>query len=280
MPTSGTFSTTNQYIKYNIKVTESNVNVANNTSDITVQVEFWRTNTGYETYGTGTVTVEVDGKQYTQAVTSSQKITNSGIVLFNRKITITHNSDGSKTVTVWAKISHSQFSSDWNSFDVTLTKIARTPATPSTFNITAGDGNFVALGDTVTLNWSGVSLATSYELQYSRGNSGWKAFKTVTAKSGKEIAAYGNNYSTTDSFTATDINVNGAGKAVKYRVRALNGSLASGWKESNTLTMLGGMDLKVNNAWTVGSVWIKVNGEWKRAKRVWIKVNNAWQYSK
>ena len=63
-------------------------------------------------------------------------------------------------------------------------------------------------------------------------------------------------------------------------MRALNGSLTSAWKESNALTMLGGMRLKASNAWKTGSVWIKVNGTWKRAKRVWIKVNGKWVYSK
>ena len=270
MAVSGNLSTSNDRVKYNITVTESNVNTANNTSDITVSVKFWRTNTGYETYGTGTVYVTVDGTQYTQAVNSSQKITNSGIVLFKKTLTIKHGSDGSKTVNVQAKISlGSVLSSGYQGFNVTLTKIATTPSAISTFTISAGYGNYVGLGDTINLSWSKASgTVTGYELQYSRGNSGWKAWKTITGTS------------TTDSFTSTDIGVNGAGCAVQYRVRALNGSQASGWKASNILYITGGMDLKVSNAWKTGSVWIKVNGAWKRAKRVWIKINGTWQYSK
>ena len=153
-----------------------------------------------------------------------------------------------------------------------MTKIARTPSAPTSFSISAGYGNYVGLGDTVTLSWSGASgVITGYQIQYSRGNSGWKDYKSVTSSA--------TSGSTTDSFTSTDIDVNGAGKAVKYRIRAMNGSLASAWKESNTLTMMGGMDLKVSGSWTQGSVWIKVNNEWKRAKRVWIKRNNEWTYS-
>jgi hypothetical protein len=60
----------------------------------------------------------------------------------------------------------------------------------------------------------------------------------------------------------------------------MNGTLASAWKESNTLVVSGAMDIKVSNAWKTGSVWIKVNGTWKRAKRVWIKVYGAWKQSK
>lgn len=269
MAVSSNFTTSNTKILYNITVTESNVNAANNTSDITVSVRFWRTNTGYETYGTGTCYCTINGTQYTQAVTSSQKITNSGIVLFSKKVTIPHNSDGSKTVNVQARINITNvLTSDYQGFNVALTKINTTPAAVSTFNITAGEGNYVALGDTINLSWSKPSgTVTGYELQYSRGNSGWNAFKTVTGTS------------TTDSFTSTYININGAGCAVKYRVRALNGSLTSTWKESNTLYILGGMDINVNGNWKTGSTWINVNGSWKRAKRVWLNVNGTWKKS-
>lgn len=271
MAVSGNLSTSNDRVKYNITVTESNVNVQNNTSQITVSVKFWRTNTGYETYGTGTVYCTIDGVQYSAAVTPSQKITNSGIVLFNKTLTINHNSDGSKTVNVKARITlGSVLSSDYQGFNVTLTKINRTPSAVSSFTITAGNGNYVGLGDTVTLKWSAASgTVTGYELQYSYGNSGWQSWKTVTGTT------------TSVSFGGrTDINQTGAGKIIKYRIRALNGSLASAWKESNQLVMSGGMNLKVSGAWQTGSVWINVNGTWKRAKRIWIKINGTWVQSK
>ena len=270
MAVSGNLTTSNERVLYNITVTESNVNTANNTSDVTVSVKFWRTNTGYETYGTGTCYCQINGTTYTQAITPSQKITNSGIVLFTKKVTIAHNSDGSKTITVQAKINISSvLSSDYQGFNVKLTTIQTAPSGVTSFTISAGYGNYVGLGDTVTLKWSGASgKVTGYDIQYSRGNSGWKTWKTVT---GSTI---------TDSFTSTDINTNGAGCAVKYRIRAVNGSYTSGWKESNTLYITGGMDLKVSSAWKTGSVWINVNGVWKRAKRVWMKVNGQWVNSK
>ena len=61
MATSSNFSTSNQYIKYRIIVTENSYSVANNTSNVTVKVQAWRTNQGYETYGTGTCYVNIDG---------------------------------------------------------------------------------------------------------------------------------------------------------------------------------------------------------------------------
>lgn len=276
MATSADFSTSNQYVKYRITVTESNVNVQKNTSDVTVTVRFKRTNTGYETYGTGTCYCKINGVQYSQAVTPSQKITENGINLFQKTVTITHNTDGTKTIPVQAYINiPSILTSSWQGFNVTLTTIQRTPDAPTSFSISAGFGNYVGLGDTVTMKWSGASGAiTGYEFQYSRGNSGWKTSNALA------VSSTATSGSRTDSFTSTDIDINGAGKAVKYRIRAVNGSYASAWKESNTLYILGGMDLKVNGAWNTGSVWINVNGVWKRAKRIWIKVNGTWQYSK
>lgn len=203
-------------------------------------------------------------------ITERFKLYGGGAWSKSGKITIAHNNDGTKSFS--ASISAAIYTSAVNckaSGTWTLKKIARNPSAPTSFTISAGYGNYVGLGDTIDLKWLGASgNITEYELQYSRGNSGWKAWKTVTGTS------------TTDSFTATDIAVNGAGCAVKYRVRAMNGSLPSDWKESNTLYITGGMDLKVSNAWKTGSVWINVNGTWKRAKRVYVKVNGSWQYSK
>ena len=53
--TSEAFSTSNQFIKYRFTVTENSYSVENNSSNVTVTVNFYRTNTGYTTYGTGTV---------------------------------------------------------------------------------------------------------------------------------------------------------------------------------------------------------------------------------
>lgn len=188
--------------------------------------------------------------------------------------TIIHNADGTRNFTVSAQGAIYYYAVNCKgSSTFALDKIARNPNAPTAFSITAGYGNYCGLGDTITLKWSGASgVITGYQIQYSRGNSGWKDFKTITSST--------TSGSTTDSFTSTDINVNGAGCAVKYRIRAMNGSLASDWKEANVLYITGGMDLKVSSAWKTGSVWIKVGGTWKRAKRVWIKVNGSWQYSK
>jgi hypothetical protein len=184
---------------------------------------------------------------------------------------VAHNSDGTKSVKITAEVGGNVMYGN-GSATVTLDKINVTPSAIGTFKISAGFGNYVGLGDIITLKWSGASgTITGYEIQYKRGNAGWETYKKITSTS--------TSGSTTDQITVQDINYNGAGKIRQYRIRSLNGSNASAWKESNALTMLGGMDLKVSNAWKMGSVWINVNGVWKRAKRIWINVNGTWKYS-
>ena len=126
MPTSSAFSTSNQYIKYQIVVTENSTSITDNTSSVTVKVQAWRTNTGYETYGTGTCYCTINGSSYSQSISSSQKITyNSYTTLFSKTVTIPHNADGSKSIYVEAKISHARFSSDYHGFTVALANIPR-----------------------------------------------------------------------------------------------------------------------------------------------------------
>ena len=126
MATSSTFSTSNQYIKYRIVVDESSTSIPNNTSSVRVRVQAWRTNTGYETYGTGTCYANINGTNYSQSISSSQKIShNSYTTLLDKTATITHNADGSKTIYVSAYISHARFTSSSQGFNVTLSTIPR-----------------------------------------------------------------------------------------------------------------------------------------------------------
>lgn len=137
MGASADFSTTNQYINYGIVVNQNSQSVTNNTSNVTVSVTFWRTNEGYTTYGTGTVYCRINGTLYSVGVTSSDRITSAGITLFTKTLDIPHNSDGTKTLTVSAWISHSQFSSTEQSYSQILTRIPRasTITAPSSITI-------------------------------------------------------------------------------------------------------------------------------------------------
>ena len=163
MATSSAFNTSNTNIKYKITVTEGTVDVVNNTSPVTVTVNFYRTNIGYETYGSGTVYCKINGVTYSATVTSSQKITSGGINLFSKTVTIPHNADGSKTIYVSAWINHSQVTSSEQGFNVTLATIPR--ATTPTLSVTSFD-----MGGSVTISTPRASSSFTHTLTYQFGS--------------------------------------------------------------------------------------------------------------
>ncbi len=176
MATSSAFSTTNQYIKYRIVATEGTPSAANNTSPVTVEVQAWRTNTGYTTYGTGTCYCTINGSDYSQNITNSQEITyNSYTSLFKKTVTIPHNADGSKTIYISAYINHDRFSSNSQVFNVTLTKIPRYATVRQSL------GNITETA--ATMKWT--SDSTIDYIWYSTNNgSSWTGLDVSDGKSG------------------------------------------------------------------------------------------------
>lgn len=125
MALSNIFSTSNQYIKYQLELIQNSQSIANNTSNITVKVWIWRTNSGNTAYGSGTITYKINGVSYTQTLTSDDKITSTKKAFATKTVTISHNADGSKTVACSASISHDVFSAGTNSYNFILTTIPR-----------------------------------------------------------------------------------------------------------------------------------------------------------
>lgn len=162
MATSGALSTSNDNIKYKITVNQNSRNVAGNTSNVTVSVRVYRTNSGYTTYGTGTIYCKINGTTYSEAITSDDKITSSGIVLFTKTLNIAHNADGSKTLNTSAWINHSQFSASEQSYNVTLTSIPR--ATTPTVN-----DSDINLGTSITISMPRASGSFTHTLRYAFG---------------------------------------------------------------------------------------------------------------
>ena len=163
MATSAAMNTSNDRVKYKITITQNSQNVNANTSNVTVSVRFYRTNTGYTTYGTGTVYCKINGTTYSAAVSSSQKITNSGIVLFTKTLNISHNADGTKTLTASAWINlNTPLTSSEQSYSQALTTIPR--ATTPTLSSSS-----VNLGAAVTINLPRASSGFTHTLTYKIG---------------------------------------------------------------------------------------------------------------
>lgn len=172
MATSGAMSTSNQYVKYTIAIDQNSQNIGNNTSNVTVAVRFYRTNSGYSTYGTGTVYCKINGNTYTASVSPSQAITNSGIVLFTKTLNITHNNDGKKNLKCSAWISiNAPLSSNEQSYSRTLTTI------PRKSTLTASNGT-LGTSQTLTINRHSTSFKHTITYHYA-GASGTIVTKTT-----------------------------------------------------------------------------------------------------
>ena len=105
-----TFGTTNKYINYSVNSQELSYDINSNTSVVRIWIDVWRTNTGYTTYGNGTVYARINGTVYSVGIGTGQKITSSAIRLGTWDVTVGHNSDGSKSIGVSGWISHDRFS--------------------------------------------------------------------------------------------------------------------------------------------------------------------------
>lgn len=180
--TSGNLDTNNQYIKYTISITENSTSATDNTSNVTVSVKFFRTNTGYETYGTGKVYCTIDGTQYTSSVGLSQKITSSGINLFTKTLNIKHSSDGSKTLTVSSRISldlnGSNLTSSSQSYSHALTKLARNSTISSLTSSVSIDGT-----NKSTVNITRYSDSYIHTVKWTVGSHTYNATKVGTSTS-------------------------------------------------------------------------------------------------
>ena len=120
-----TFGTSNKYINYSVNSQELSYDINSNTSVVRVWIDVWRTNTGYTTYGTGTVYARINGGVYSAGISTGQKITSTPIRLGTWDVTVGHNADGSKAISITGWISHSQFSSGEEGYTHTLTTIPR-----------------------------------------------------------------------------------------------------------------------------------------------------------
>ena len=97
-------STNNQYIKCKITWT-STKNVSANTSSVTAKLYYWRTNTGYRTYGAEKYTLTINGvsKSVERSYSDGIELTNSTPVLAHTfTTTVSHNADGKKSITIKA----------------------------------------------------------------------------------------------------------------------------------------------------------------------------------
>lgn len=162
MAWSSDFGTSNSYVVFQLEVVPGSSDTANNRTPVTVRLWARRTNTGYTTWGTGYVTMSVDGVNRDSG-TKSISITSSNSVMHEWSGYVNHNSDGTKTLTVTGSIQISGvLSSSVSSFSVALARIPRA----STFTV---NKSTCELGTSFTVTVSKAASSFTHSISYYMG---------------------------------------------------------------------------------------------------------------
>lgn len=212
-------STSNQYIKWRLSWSESDINQANNTSKVTVKLYVRRTNSGYTTYGNGTAYIWINGTKYSGSITTSTKITSTEKCILTKSKTITHNNDGSKSISIAGDISHSKFNATYKSWSITLKTIPRASSISSISGST--------IGSPISVNISRKSSSFTHTVEFYIGSTKISTWTKVATK----------QTFTPDMSTCCSKITNATSATAKINVTTYNGSTKIGSTASKTFTI-------------------------------------------
>lgn len=172
------YSGSHNYVNMVVTATESDVNIADNTSKVTVVVQLKSSSTTRVWNGDSqSLTVSIDGTQ-AGSRTFTYNIYNAGTVtLGTYSRVVTHNSDGSKSASISVSASGGGDSASFSE-SLTLTNIARA-------SIPTVSASSVAIGSKVTVNFNRKSTSFRHKLTYAfAGTSG------TLVSTGSNVASY------------------------------------------------------------------------------------------
>lgn len=193
LPSSGGYSSST-YVRYRIEVIEGAI--SGRTRSITVNVKYWRTNTGYTTYGSGTCYCTINGTTYSQAITSSQKITyNSYTTLFSKTLSVSYDNYGAKSlaITAYSSTDVANMNSSAQGGTLALSNIG--PVTYAvTYNANGGTG---APGSQIKTYGTALTLSSTTPTRAGYNFLGWSASSTATSATYMAGGSYTSNASVT-----------------------------------------------------------------------------------
>ena len=194
---------------------------------------------------------------------------------------VNHNANGTKSVTITfqrtgmnVSYGSTKVTSLYASGTVTLDKLEGTSlSAPTGVKINycdrwVGNTGYPYAGEELTVSWNAVSGAESYTVEYG-----------YSAKYEKAIDSWGTLGSYTGTISSADSWNSLSGRYGRYRVKAVRGAISSPWAYSAYIRIDGGLSVNASGNYTRGTPYIRVNGAWKRAKRVWVNVGGAWKMS-
>lgn len=132
MATSGTFTTSNPHIFYNIEVTENSTDISNNSSSVTVNVKMWADI--HDVRVSGICYCNINNVAYEQNF-NTHLVRNTPQTVFSNSVTIAHENNGTKSIYVESRLRCADANADFNGFSVALSTIARQA-------LITGAGNF------------------------------------------------------------------------------------------------------------------------------------------
>lgn len=165
----GTTGRNSSYWRYYLVCTEQDVNIANNTSKLKVDVYLGATSYSRAVRGSvsATHTVNVNGTNYT-FTTGAYTIEKNTNVLLGSITTnaITHDADGSKKVSVTASSPDLAQASGYGPYSGSVSGTVTLTTIPRTSSVTCADGN---IGSATTINIVRASNTFTHTLTYSFG---------------------------------------------------------------------------------------------------------------
>lgn len=160
-------------LSLSISTSQGTQSVANNTTQLTVNINISWTYGSYDHYGSSKY-VTINGKTYyfSSVKINPNRTTSGSQTLYSTTVTIPHNADGTKTVSIYASVTTATSSGTVTaSRSVTLTTIPRA-TTPSL------SASSVALGSAVTISTPRASSAFTHSLHYRIGSGSWVEIET------------------------------------------------------------------------------------------------------
>ena len=240
MATSGEFNistTSTNTISGKITWSESNVNVNNNTSDLTVTLMYYKPDGQYVTQGSGYFQITVDGQSYED--NHYTRILQGWTTALSHTFTITHSADGTKSASIVLNHGYisgtTGLSASSGSGTATLTTI------PRASTVSCANGNF---GGAVTATVTRASSSFTHTLKFSIGSSysetktgvGTSLSYTVPASWAASIPA-----GTSTTMTVTCTTYNGSTQIGSATSTTCTISVPSSWAASASISAsLGG----------------------------------------
>ena len=160
-------------LSLSISTSQGTQSVANNTTQLTVNVNISWTYGSYDHYGSSKyVTINGTTYYFSSVKINPNRTTSGSQTLYSTTVTIPHNSDGTKPVSIYASVTTATSSGTVTaSRSVTLTTIPRA-TTPSL------SASSVALGSAVTISTPRASSAFTHSLHYRIGSGSWVEIET------------------------------------------------------------------------------------------------------